>query len=95
MVVGWVLYTFGGGLRLWDYNTEIWNFGNIGGFVCLRSVAVFGFAALFLEYMLVPLIKKTVERFSIKSLALVTVPIVVIVGTDLLIGYIIKPFMYI
>ncbi len=24
------------GARYWDYNTEIWNFGNIGGFVCFR-----------------------------------------------------------
>ena len=29
------------GTRHWDYNTEILNFGNIGGFVCLRSVLVF------------------------------------------------------
>lgn len=27
--VGWYLYTFHNGLRLWDYNTEIWNWGNI------------------------------------------------------------------
>ena len=95
LAVGWALYALGGGLRLWDYNTEIWNFCNIGGFVCLRSVAVFGFAALFLEYMLVPLIKNTVERLSIKTLAAVTVPIVLVVGTDILTGYIIKPMMYI
>ena len=24
---GWVLYNFFGGMRLWDYNTEIWNWG--------------------------------------------------------------------
>ena len=28
---GWVLYHFWGGLRLWDYNTEIWKWGNMGG----------------------------------------------------------------
>ena len=29
-LVGWVLYRFFDGLRLWDYNTERWNWGNIG-----------------------------------------------------------------
>ena len=42
-------------IRLWDYNKEILNFGNIGGFVCLRSVLIFGFGGLFLVYVLIPL----------------------------------------
>ncbi len=32
-ITGYVLLHMGG-VRLWDYNTEIWNWGNIGGFVC-------------------------------------------------------------
>ena len=51
---GWVIYEFFGGLRLWDYNTEILNFGNIGGFVCLRSVGFFGLSSLILMYIMVP-----------------------------------------
>ena len=35
-------------VRLWDYNKEILNFGNIGGYICLRSVLVFGLGGLFL-----------------------------------------------
>ena len=46
---GLVIYEFFG-LRFWDYNTEILNFGNIGGFVCLRSVSFFGLSSLFLMY---------------------------------------------
>ena len=53
-VAGWLVYTIGNGTRYWDYNTEILNFGNIGGFVCLRSVLFFGVSALFLVYMIVP-----------------------------------------
>ena len=30
LVTGWVLYRLCGGIRWWDYNTEIWNWGNIG-----------------------------------------------------------------
>lgn len=54
LVGGWLVYTIGNGTRYWDYNTEILNFGNIGGFVCLRSVLFFGVSALFLMYAVVP-----------------------------------------
>ena len=50
---GLVIYEFFG-LRFWDYNTEILNFGNIGGYVCLRSVSFFGLSALLLIYLIVP-----------------------------------------
>lgn len=29
--VGWLMFHLGNGLRLWDYNVEIWNWGNLGG----------------------------------------------------------------
>ncbi len=47
--------------RFWDYNTEILNFGNIGGYVCLRSVLVFAFAGLFIIYVLLPFLIKLVK----------------------------------
>ena len=53
-VSGFAIYHLCNGLRLWDYNTEIWNFGNIDGFVCLRSVVFFGVSALFLIYGMIP-----------------------------------------
>ncbi len=55
LIGGWGLYTFGNGFRCWDYNTEILNFGNIGGYVCLRSVLFFGISSLLLIYGIVPL----------------------------------------
>lgn len=51
---GLVIYEFFG-LRFWDYNTEILNFGNIGGFICLRSVSFFGLSSLFLMYVIIPI----------------------------------------
>lgn len=54
-ISGYIMYNFFGGFRCWDYNTEILNFGNIGGFVCLRSVLFFGISSLFLIYCIVPL----------------------------------------
>ncbi len=41
--------------KYWDYSNEILNFGNINGYVCLRSILVFGLAALLLIYVIVPL----------------------------------------
>ena len=38
---GLLIYILKGGVRYWDYNTEILNFGNIGGFICFRSVMFF------------------------------------------------------
>lgn len=53
-IAGWGMYTFADGLRCWSYNSEILNFGNINGFVCLRSVLFFGFSSLLLMYAIVP-----------------------------------------
>ncbi len=60
-LTGWFLLKFLN-IRLWDYNTEIWNFGNINGFVCLRSVLLFGISGLILVYFLIPLTKKIYNK---------------------------------
>ena len=54
-ISGLGMYIIGHGMRCWDYNSEILNFGNINGFVCLRSVTFFGLSALLLIYGIVPL----------------------------------------
>lgn len=42
-------------IKCWDYNTEILNFGNINGYVCLRSIMIFGIFSLLLIYLVVPI----------------------------------------
>lgn len=42
-------------IKCWDYSKEILSFGSIDGYVCLRSVLVFGISALLLMYIIVPL----------------------------------------
>ena len=54
-ISGLCMYIIGGGFRCWNYNTEILNFGNIAGFVCLRSVLFFGLSGLLLIYVIVPI----------------------------------------
>lgn len=43
-------------VRCWNYDEEILNFGNINGYVCLRSVLIFGIMGLLLMYLVVPFI---------------------------------------
>ena len=54
-VAGWGLYNLADGFRCWDYNSEILNYGNINGYVCLRSVLFFGISCLMLVYGIIPL----------------------------------------
>ena len=89
-VAGWAIYHLCGGLRLWDYNTERWNWGNIGGFVCFRSVLVFAVAAPLLIYTLVPLIGKLAKKLPDRVYTLIAfVPFAVFV-IDIIQGYLIK-----
>ena len=45
-------------LRLWDYNNEILNFGNVNGFICIRSILFFGISGVFLVKIVNPLLDK-------------------------------------
>ena len=69
------IYIIGDGLRYWDYNTEILNFGNINGFVCLRSVMFFGLSALLLLYVIVPFCFHVASKSNKKVFLIVTISI--------------------
>ena len=69
------IYIIGDGLRYWDYNTEILNFGNINGFVCLRSVMFFGLSALLLMYVIVPFCFHVANKSNKKVFLIVTITI--------------------
>lgn len=60
------MYIIGNGFRCWNYNTEILNFGNIGGFVCLRSVLFFGLSGLLLIYVIVPILFYLAKKMNKK-----------------------------
>ena len=70
---GWMLYEFQDGLRCWDYNSEILNFGNVNGFVCLRSVLFFGFSSLLLIYLIVPLCFYLAKKMNKKIFLIITI----------------------
>ena len=82
LVGGWLVYTIGNGTRYWDYNTEILNFGNIGGFVCLRSVLFFGVSALFLMYVVVPGFMWLSFRMSRRAFMVMAISLFAVVMVD-------------
>ena len=90
LVAGWLVYTLGNGTRYWDYNTEILNFGNIGGFVCLRSVLVFGVSALMLVYLIMPFFVMLAKRMSRRAFLAFAISLFSIVMLDELANLILK-----
>ena len=84
---GFVLYEFFG-IRLWDYNTEIWNFGNINGYICLRSILFFGMSSLFLVYLVLPSVKKISERISEKNMSIISYFLLTLFIFDVIIYFI-------
>ena len=90
LVAGWLVYTLGNGTRYWDYNTEILNFGNIGGFVCLRSVLVFGVSALMLVYLIMPFFIMLAKRMSRRAFLALAISLFSIVMLDELANLILK-----
>ena len=72
---GLVLYGILGWTKCWDYNQEILNFGNISGYVCLRSVLVFGLCGLLLIYLILPLLFKLVKKVNTKALLIISITV--------------------
>jgi uncharacterized membrane protein len=77
-IAGFLMYHFKDGMRCWDYNTEILSWGSIDGFVCIRSVTIFGLFALALMYGLLPLLmyistKASKKAFLIFSITLCSI----------------------
>ena len=79
---GWLVYVIGDGTRYWDYNIEILNFGNIGGFICRRSVLFFGISALFLVYIMMPLFTRMAEKMSKRAFFTLAITLFTLVILD-------------
>ena len=60
--------------RLWDYSQVILNWGNLNGYICVRSVITWGIFGMILMYGLLPLEEKFQKRapkaFNIVTFAL-------------------------
>ena len=81
-LTGYILYEYFN-IRLWDYNTEIWNFGNIGGYICLRSILFFGLSSLFLVYVMIPNLIKITNKINDRKITKISVTLVIIYIIDI------------
>ena len=81
-IAGLGMYIIGDGFRCWDYNTEILNFGNIHGFVCLRSVLFFGISGLLLMYVIVPLCFYLAKKINKKVFLIISISLCSIILID-------------
>lgn len=82
LTAGFAMYKFCNGFRCWNYNTEILNFGNIGGFVCLRSVLFFGVSSLLLIYAIVPICYYLANRMDKKLFLVLSISLFSIIIID-------------
>lgn len=81
-VSGLGMYIIGKGMRCWDYNQEILNFGNIHGFVCLRSVVFFGLSSLMLIYGIIPFCFYIAKKVNKKIFLLISISLCLIILAD-------------
>ena len=70
------------GARYWDYNVEIWNFGNIGGYICFRSVFFFGISSFILMYVFMPIAIYLSKKINKKVLIVLSIFIIGIIFID-------------
>lgn len=86
---GFVLHKFFN-LKLWDYNTEMMNFGNINGYVCFRSIALFGSASLLIIYLIVPLLLKLLDKLKYKKFSMISYTLFSLFVLDMILHFIFR-----
>ena len=90
LLSGWILYdVIELSPRAWSYNEEILNFGNIGGYICLRSVLFFGISGLLLIYAIVPFCIYLAKKIPRKLFIIVSISLCLIILIDEIYNFII------
>lgn len=93
-VTGYLMFHLGNGYRAWDYNVEILNWGNIGGYVCARSVAFFAVSSLFLIYVVLPIMTLLARRIGTKRFFTVAAVLFGITMADFVYNYVIASALH-
>ena len=82
-VTGFILDRVNGGYWGWDYNTEKLNFGNLNGYICLRSVLVFAVSGCLLFYVIIPGLYWLRKKIGEKAFSRIFVVLGVIILVDI------------
>ena len=81
-LTGYILYGKLGWTKYWDYNKEILNFGNIDGYICLRSILVFAICGLILVYLIIPTLLRIVKSKNIKIIFIISIVLCSVILID-------------
>lgn len=81
-IAGWGVYNLSNGARYWNYNTEILNFGNIDGYICLRSILFFGLSSLLLIYAIVPFCFFVAKKINKRIFLIVSITLCSLIMVD-------------
>ena len=76
-------------MRLWDYTNVILNWGNLNGYICVRSVITWGIFGMILMYGLVPLLEKF-QKKAPKTFNIVTIALFGLFAIDIVLSLTIK-----
>ena len=76
--------------RLWNYNEEILNFGNINGYICLRSVLFFGLSSLLLIYVIIPKLKEFIKQMPERIVKIIAISLITLFCLDIIIYNLLK-----
>ena len=69
-------------IKCWDYTNEILSFGNINGYVCIRSVLIFGISSLLLIYLIVPFCFYLAKKMKKKNFLIISYTLCAIILFD-------------
>ncbi len=76
-------------MRLWNYSNVILNWGNLNGYICVRSVITWGLFGMLLMYGVLPLAEKFQNRRP-KAFNIVTFALFGLFVLDIVLSFTIK-----
>jgi len=80
---GFILDRVNGGNWGWDYSHEKLNFGNLNGYICLRSVLTFALSGFLLFYLILPALRWLREKIGQKAFSVLFILLGTIILLDI------------
>ena len=76
-------------MRLWDYSLVMLNWGNLNGYICVRSVVTWGLFGLIFIYAILPPVEKFQDKHP-KAFKIVSVSLFSLFVLDIILGLSLK-----
>lgn len=76
--------------KLWNYKTEALGFLNFNGYICFRSIVLFGISSLFIIYLIVPKLINLSKKISERKLTIFSYTLGGLFISDMFVHLIVK-----